>query len=127
MLGDWDNYALSPTTTVTVNRDEKAPEPTINDPSFGELLLGFTSSPDALLWAFQIRIAALRRSDLDVSSFRTITSLGADPLGSTRLVEHLATGTVYCLRTLATSALTTAGLLYLTMMLDAANPFMARM
>jgi hypothetical protein len=125
LLGSWDDYALSPATKITRRLDEKSPELLLADPAFGSLALGFASPADAALWEFKLRVAAAHRPGVTPNLFRTIATLGSDPLGSAAVVEHLPSQSVYCLRTIEKGALTTAVLPYLAPLIAAENPFAA--
>jgi hypothetical protein len=90
------------------------------------LVLTFGSRGDAVRFAFAIRLAANRDPTLSRASFRVITALGSDALGSSSLVEHLATSSVLCMRTIRRRLLLSDSILgHVTPFVVPSSPFVA--
>lgn len=116
-------HNLARYTGVRLSVDQASTTVILTDPS---LLLSFGSRGNAVRFAFAIRLAANRNPALSRASFRVITTLGSDALGSSSLVEHLADSSVLCMRTIPRRLLLSDSILgHMTPFVAPCSPFIA--
>ena len=118
------DFQISKESEVLLSRDEKYPDVTVCDPSFGNVELRFEDMSAAVIAAFVFKAAARFQTDVGMMDFRFISEIGKTQMQKTTLVEHVRDHKIFALQTTPKTSLENSNLSrYLTTLVLPENPF----